>query len=429
MGGMSFEDSAEEDQKFMPENRRRLNITLKYFEFMVKMRDHLIPDISREHIQDKNKSDRLAKLLTCWQAGYFCTQCVFRLSQELSVTLLELNVFAHALCALSLFAIWTDKPRDVSEPTLITGEEAMDICALLCVHIVGGDDKKYFEGYVDQRHADPDKALEIINPTSFSCSIRRYEPLCYGALHDSFTLKVLETHWILLPSRKSCEAEPFVTFVTFGVRDFRWLQRVSRLLQHETSQPLGPTSIRFSNLPLSWSRGSMGRTSDWMMNNSSGSLAFYSVKDGHFILHFFFRCVWFSAGITFAGVCYGGLHLVAWNKPFASDAQALLWRTASVSITTTGPIFPLAVVCANLLKHFDFVVRRLSSRIYNSIIYKKTLKPILEAFFTDIFPNSLILWYIFYRTFIIIESFIMLAHIPDEALQVPTWSAYIPHIV
>jgi hypothetical protein len=40
-----------------------------------------------------------------------------------------------------------------------------------------------------------------------------------------------------------------------------------------------------------------------------------------------------------------------------------------------------------------------------------------------------VLWYIFCRVFIIVESFIMLAHIPDQALQVPTWSAYIPHIV
>lgn len=103
MGGMAFEDSAEEDQQFMPENRRRIIITEENFEYMLQVRDHLIPDVSREKIQDKSKSDRLAKLLTCWQAGYFCIQCVSRLSQQLPVTFLELNVVAHAVCALALF--------------------------------------------------------------------------------------------------------------------------------------------------------------------------------------------------------------------------------------------------------------------------------------------------------------------------------------
>jgi len=46
-----------------------------------------------------------------------------------------------------------------------------------------------------------------------------------------------------------------------------------------------------------------------------------------------------------------------------------------------------------------------------------------------IFPDLLVLWYIFCRVFIVVESFIMLVHIPDQALQVPTWAAYIPHIV
>jgi hypothetical protein len=47
----------------------------------------------------------------------------------------------------------------------------------------------------------------------------------------------------------------------------------------------------------------------------------------------------------------------------------------------------------------------------------------------DIFLKLSTSWYIICRVFIIFESFIMLAHVPDLALQVPTWSAYIPHIV
>jgi hypothetical protein len=51
MGGMSFEDSEEEDEQFMPENRQRINITVKCFEFMLGVRNHLIPagHITRTH--------------------------------------------------------------------------------------------------------------------------------------------------------------------------------------------------------------------------------------------------------------------------------------------------------------------------------------------------------------------------------------------
>lgn len=129
MGGMVFEDKSSDERLFMPGNRRRYPVTLKILAWMAESRPHLVPDVSRKYIEDKSKSDWLAKGLTCWQAGYFCIQCIFRLSQQLSITLLELNVFAHAICTLLLFLVWWDKPRDVLVPTAISSEEALDICA------------------------------------------------------------------------------------------------------------------------------------------------------------------------------------------------------------------------------------------------------------------------------------------------------------
>jgi hypothetical protein len=202
MGGMSFEDSAEEQQQFMPENRQRINITVDRFEYILKMRDHLIPDIARKYILDKSKSDKLTKLLTCWQAGYFCIQCFYRLSQQLSISLLELNVFAHAVCALILFVLWMDKPRDVSEPTLIIGEEALDICAVLCFNFVSGDKRERFSGYLFERAPNrSDRTLEIVRPTTFSHINRTPADEVFS--HKSIILKVLETHWSIFQSKTS----------------------------------------------------------------------------------------------------------------------------------------------------------------------------------------------------------------------------------
>jgi hypothetical protein len=55
----------------------------------------------------------------------------------------------------------------------------------------------------------------------------------------------------------------------------------------------------------------------------------------------------------------------------------------------------------------------------------KSLRSLLSRIILYLF-SLLSLWYIFCRAFIVVESFIMLAHIPDTALHVPTWAAYIP---
>jgi hypothetical protein len=438
MGGLSFEDSAEEDQQFMPENRQRVNITLEGFQYMLEMRDRLIPDISREYIQDKSKSDKLAKLLTCWQAGYFCVQCLYRLSQQLSVTLLELNVFAHALCALALFAIWSDKPRDVCESTLIVGEDAMNLCALLCLQAVGGNE--HCAGYkIETSPGHPDRTLEIFRPTSFSCLIRRLTPPLYGAFRKH-NLKVLETHWVI--KRNMAPTDSFVTLVALDWRDLRRLQRVSRFIQRESSRSLGPVCIHPTDMPDLAELHSIARTRNlrldtiWHLNFMTENRPLpYDVD----------RFAWFAAGVTCAGMFYGGLHSIAWKTPFGSRTELLLWRAACVSIMAAGLFCVLVAACCR--PFFKFCKSFPKSRTWlddgraRQICANRNLQPglIYKAMIWARQPwdkqilgfivKSAVLWYGCCRVFIVVESFIMLAHIPDQALQVPTWSAYIPHIV
>ena len=65
------------------------------------------------------------------QATWFCIQCITRLTGSLSISLLELNTFAHALCTLLIYLLWWNKPLDVEEPTTINGDNADLIPALL----------------------------------------------------------------------------------------------------------------------------------------------------------------------------------------------------------------------------------------------------------------------------------------------------------
>ncbi|PMD26347.1 hypothetical protein NA56DRAFT_543155, partial [Hyaloscypha hepaticicola] len=70
-------------------------------------------DISRSYISDKSNASGLAKAMVCIQALWFCIQALSRVLRSLPITLLELNTFAHSLCALLIYILWWHKPLDV----------------------------------------------------------------------------------------------------------------------------------------------------------------------------------------------------------------------------------------------------------------------------------------------------------------------------
>ena len=91
----------------------------------------LLPDVSREEIQDKNKVDHLAKMVVCVQAVWFLIQTSVRASQHLNVTLLEINTLAHVVCALVIYLLWWNKPSMIQEPTYLSGDWVPAICAYM----------------------------------------------------------------------------------------------------------------------------------------------------------------------------------------------------------------------------------------------------------------------------------------------------------
>jgi hypothetical protein len=79
-----------------------------------------LPDPASEEIEDKSKADALGKGIVCIQALWFIIQCVARLASErYSISLLELNTLAHALCMLLIYWLWWNKPLNIEEPVII----------------------------------------------------------------------------------------------------------------------------------------------------------------------------------------------------------------------------------------------------------------------------------------------------------------------
>ena len=59
-------------------------------------------------------------------------------AQRIPISLLELNTFGHAVCALFIYLIWWKKPFEVDIPTIVHSEVLLDLYALAWVNTKGG---------------------------------------------------------------------------------------------------------------------------------------------------------------------------------------------------------------------------------------------------------------------------------------------------
>ena len=132
MGGFVF-DTSGATPNFLLDGTTRLSIRPEGLHYIAENAPSLLPDISEEDIRDKSKADGLAKFLVCLQAIWFCTQCISRIAQGQVISFLELNTFAHAICTLLTYMLWWHKPLDIQSPSLMAGDEAWEMCALMYV--------------------------------------------------------------------------------------------------------------------------------------------------------------------------------------------------------------------------------------------------------------------------------------------------------
>ena len=134
IGGLVV-DMSHDTERVWPHGRSMLTITPACVEECFEkdgFRDIGLSFLTREKIDNRQKVDRLAKTLIIIQALWFCFQFIARIKQSLPVSLLELNTFAHSLCALFIYVLWWHKPGDIDEPFVIYTEQSevlRDLCA------------------------------------------------------------------------------------------------------------------------------------------------------------------------------------------------------------------------------------------------------------------------------------------------------------
>lgn len=76
--------------------------------------------VEEHHINDHAKSNPITKLIACGQALWLVTQIISRVHQHKAVTLLEVSTTAYAVCALTAYLAWWNKPQNPTLPITIS---------------------------------------------------------------------------------------------------------------------------------------------------------------------------------------------------------------------------------------------------------------------------------------------------------------------
>ena len=74
---------------------------------------------TKAEIQDRGKSDSLAKTLVLLQTSWFIIQCIARAREHLPVTHLEIVTLAYAAMNFVIYIFWWNKPLNVNRPVRV----------------------------------------------------------------------------------------------------------------------------------------------------------------------------------------------------------------------------------------------------------------------------------------------------------------------
>lgn len=128
MGGFAV-DLQPSKEAYLPSEVTRLTLTTHGVLLLARC-GHL-PYLDLNDLDDKSKTDALAKGIVMLQASWMLASTLGRLIASLPVSLLEVNTLGHVLCALVIYLLWWSKPREVKEPVLISGDWTDKLCAYM----------------------------------------------------------------------------------------------------------------------------------------------------------------------------------------------------------------------------------------------------------------------------------------------------------
>lgn len=368
----------------------------------------LVPDVPEESIRDRSKADSVAKALLVWQVCYFVVSCAARRAQSLPLSLFEVSTLAHALCTVLTYAVWWRKPLNIGEPTVIQGEAAREIAALMLMvsrrtaYYLGGlmtiPGVAECEYLVVERNVPPDDTSPLVAKGRQPVEFDPKKPVSTGQHTFTFRSEKHDSTWH--------------SVLTYGRTEIPWfnkprLEGGNALLAH--------TDI------LRWTHASHAmnnpNTGDLVKSFACDNNAVYIAPDTGLHSTAFMGSHAFALTIhaTLTGMAittlYGLPHLLGWNARFAHDVERRLWRISTIALTSLGAVYGL----------FGLAVLVVCSAPRESVV------EFISFFAVMIISCCAPVVYTFASGYLLGESIRQLLILPAGSFHLPNLSIYLPN--
>lgn len=273
----------EEDEEH---RRKRLSLKDLYSNGYIELDS--LRSIKEEDIMDRSKGDFLSKVFALFQTSWFILGCIARHHQGLPLAELEIITLASAALNCGLYLLWWYKPQDLERRTYLTILEE--------------------PGPKPRPNDTEDDAEEIPLYTRAS----RWCRLC-----AQIPGNLLEHVIKLCTLPKSCLSRLCLRSVA------EYIKGAKDITDKITDFLLSPTGMGHSDTD----------EDDITLSCDTQFFAVSpSTENGTLII----------VGLTLAfAATFGAIHLTAWDFAFPSRKQLIIWRMASV-VLTTAPVIPFS---------------------------------------------------------------------------------------
>jgi hypothetical protein len=364
-----------------------------------KYRSLCLLPLQRAALQDPSKASELAKLITCTQALWFCAECIARLCNNMAISLLELNTFAHCISAFCIYAFWWHKPYDVLSHAHVTNFSLYQdyLFSKAIKGIIVGRRGHHRSEVAAVEHDFPLTINEKETDASLTLLGSLETSEANGLDLDSWPRdhqiktghKIPNTRLVFSTPREAGANIILLTNEAMAHLKQIWLIRVAYKIHNQPST-LGVLK--------SWRTticSSRVKNSDPLLLRSWGESSDR----------------WPTLIMILVALVYGGMHLLAWQYHFQTRAESIVWRTASMITAASGLVVPAMHAFRPLL------ILTAEHRI-GSIVVDLLFKTLLSCCFVAV---------VVARSFLVIESFRALPNSSMSVYEIPRWTGYFPH--
>ncbi|CZR66249.1 uncharacterized protein PAC_16150 [Phialocephala subalpina] len=399
----------------------------------------LLPDLDEREIQDKSKTDGLAKALVLLQASWMLLQTFGRMATHIPTSLLEVNTIGHILCAFVVYLLWWNKPREIHEPTVLKGDWVDSMCAYMYMssRMSGTRVKGHFKPrswvipelkkcvYLEYEHESTspglsnDVFIDTVEQIETQALSSRKKPTSLNDSSDSQLSGAFELQPSrYLDSQKTVSRKLKMGWTPEPNYDNATLRKTRHRLAAAAVQKHPALKARFSRLLRSdLEDPSITETptyeplieqlvvhqarnwpSDFLLPGLGGELM--------------------GIALWFATMAYGGVHIAAWHEFFPTRVERQLWRLSSVYIACSGLLW--------LLMNIFGAISPWASTYWDRFISFQALW--VEYIVYGVTATACGLLYTFARAFLVIDAIVSLRQLPAQTYNTPQWSEVIPHL-